>query len=160
MGQRTPWGASSYAEDMDSSDSGGLSEQFIREQCGENTCTLESNTFISLSSPDTKRFLVKKANEIASKSSGIDESKSMSPSVSSASLSLGTLSSLCSVYVMLHEKNIPPPILFSKLMRNKKANIHLCPFAFMLFDKYIIMKFPNYFHLMCSALKDPMEVLY
>mmetsp|Transcript_4388 Transcript_4388/g.8146 ORF Transcript_4388/g.8146 Transcript_4388/m.8146 type:complete len:336 (-) Transcript_4388:435-1442(-) len=160
VGQQTPWGAPSYAEDMDSSDSGGLSEQFIREQCGENTCTLESNTFISLSSPGTKRFLIKKANEIASRSNDNEGSQSMSPAPSSVSLSLGALSSLCSVYVMLHEKNIPPTVLFSKVMKNKKANVHLCPFAFVLFDKYIIMKFPNYFHLMCGSLKDPMEVLY
>ena len=153
--QQQPWGASTYAEDMDSSESGSLSKHFILEQCEEWTCTLESNTFISPSHSDVKVNLLKKSKELKSH----DDHDTELSSPSKASWSNDTLTDLCSIYVSLFEKNVPPNVLFTKIMKNKKANIYTCPFACILFDKYILMQFPNYFHLMCSCLKDPMQVM-
>lgn len=145
---------------MNSSDSGSLSEQFIRDQCRENACTLESNTFVSLLNPGVKRFLIEKADELKLQhDQGVVDPLARSPSAV-VPWNVKTLKSLCSVFVLLYEKNVPPTVLFTKIMKNKKANIHSCPFAFVIFDKYMVMKFPNYFHHMCSTLKDPMKVYF
>jgi hypothetical protein len=89
---------------MNSSDSGSLSEQFIRDQCRENACTLESNTFVSLLNPGVKRFLIEKADELKLQhDQGVVDPLARSPSAV-VPWNVKTLKSLCSVFVLLYEK--------------------------------------------------------
>lgn len=137
---------------MDSTESGALSKQYILQQCKEWASTLDSNTFISLTHADTKMNILNTSVEQLS-----SELENTSPS-KGIPWSGDTLSFLCSAFVCLYEKHVPPNVLFTNIMRSKKANIHTCRFAFILFDKYIIMRVPNYFHLMCSFLQDSRKV--
>ena len=143
---------STYADDMESSETGGLPKKFILELCKEWICTLESNTFLSLTHEKTKAGILKKSTELLNRNAKCTPRKTPWNS--------DTLSSLCSLYVIVYEHNVPPNVLLTKITKNKKANIHKCPFAFVLFDKYLLIQFPNYFQLMLSTVEDPLKVTF
>lgn len=110
--------------------------------------------FVSLANSKTKTYLLQECFDTINPSP--DNNGSFSPNhiVWNGDL----LSKLCSIYVVLHKRSLPPGRYFKEIMMSKRADVFSSKFAFVLFDKYILMHFPNYFHIMCGHNKDPTEM--